>query len=161
MNKRLRSLALILLVGFLCSPAMAQISKPGPELNMLRQIQGMWRSNCYSVESGSRYQQTKLVVSFTHFVFTADEFAEPECRVKRATHKARYRFILRNPFVTPANIEVFAIDFRPEEVSSGFPNLYPLNIVKYESGTLRLGAPPVLETQERLQRLDRERLFTR
>lgn len=161
-NKRSQAFGLIaLILGLLGPPALAQISKPGPELNMLQQMQGTWRGNCHPVISSSRYQQTKLVVSFTHFAFTTDEFTEPDCRIKRATYKSRYRFILRAPFVTPANTEVFAIDLRPEEISSGIPTLHSLNIVKYESGTLRLGSPPAVETKERLQLLDRELIFSR
>lgn len=137
------------------------MSEPGPALNMLQQMQGTWRSPCHPVVSGSRYQQIRLVVSFTHFVFTTDEFAEPDCLIKRATHKARYRFILRDPFVTLANTEVFAIDFLPVETPSGAPTLYLQNIVKYENGTLRLGSPPVTEMSERLQLLDRELIFSR
>jgi hypothetical protein len=161
LKKYSKRFAVILFVGLLCPAAFAQMSQPGPALNMLQQMQGVWRSNCQPFISGARYQQTKLVVSFTHFAFTTDEFAEPDCRIKRASHKARYRFILRDPFVTLTNIEVFAIDFRPEEISSGISLLHPQNIVKYESGTLRLGSPPVAETEERLQLLDRELIFSR
>lgn len=128
---------------------------------MLQQIQGAWRSGCHPIVSGARYRQIKLAVSFTHFVFTADEFAEPDCLVKRNSRKSRYRFILRGPFVTATNNEVFAIDFRAEEIPADSTPLYPLNIVKYESGTLRLGSPPMTETKERLQLLDRELVFSR
>lgn len=150
-----------LLFGLVCPSAFAQLLKPGPELRVLQQIQGTWRDTCRAIASGSRYQQTKLIVGYTHFVFATDEFSEPDCRIKRTSHQARYRFVLREPLITQANEEVFAIDFQPEEVSSGFPRLYPLNIIKYERGTLRLGSPPVVETSERLQRLDREQLFSR
>lgn len=153
----------ILMLAIACvgAPAYGQLTKPGPSLNMLQQIQGSWRSDCLAVATGARYQQTKLVVSFTHFTFTLDEFSEPDCRVSRSTAKSRYRFVLRDPLTTPSNIDVFAIDFLAEDVPSGSSALYPLNIIQYESGTLRLGAPPLLEVEERLQRLDRELVFSR
>lgn len=153
----------MLLFGLsICSPAaLAQMSEPGPGLNMLQQIQGAWRSECHALVSGSRYQEVRLQVNFTHFIWKFEEFAEPDCRITRATHKARYRFVLRDPFVTLKNIEVFAIDLRPEEISSAITPLHTLNIVKYENGTLRLGAPPATETQERLQLLDRDLIFSR
>lgn len=152
---------LVVVIASVCVPAFAQMTKPGPSLNMLQQIQGSWRSGCLAAETGSRYQQTKLAVSFTHFTFRVDEFAEPDCRVSRSTVKSRYRFVLRDPLTTPSNTDVFAIDFLAEDVPSGSSALYPLNIIQYESGTLRLGAPPLLEVEERLQRLDRELVFSR
>lgn len=127
---------------------------------MLRQIQGSWRSDCVAVAK-SRYQETKVKVSFTHFAFTTVEFSEPDCIVPRSTYKTRYRFVLREPLVTEANTEAFAIDFSPEEIAREVPNLHPLNIIQYKNGTLRLGSPPVLDTQERLQNLDRELIFSR
>ena len=157
----MKVIALILSLALCSFSAQAQISEPGPGLNILQQMQGAWRSKCHALVSGSRYQEIRLQVSFTHLTVTADEFEEPDCLIKRATHNARYRFILRDPFVTLKNIPVFAIDFRPEEISPGIAPLHALNIVQYESGTLRLGSPPAVETQDRLQLLDRELIFFR
>lgn len=161
MDKCLKVFTLIFYAAFFAPEATAQMSEPGPALNMLQQMQGAWRSDCHAMVSGSRYREIRLQVNFTHFIVTAEEFAEPDCRIMRATHKARYHFILRDPFVTLKNIEVFAIDFLPEELSPEIAPLHPLNIIKYESGTLRLGSPPAVETPARLQLLDHELMFSR
>lgn len=138
-------------------------SEPGPALNMLEQIQGRWRSQCRPVAEGPGYgyEQTSLTVSFTHFTFVTDIFENSECLVKKTTHASRYRFILREPLMTATGKQAFAIDFQLDNSQDRHFKLHPFNIVGYESGTLRLGEPPVVDSTERLQKLDRELVFSR
>jgi hypothetical protein len=152
-----------LLCGMSAATVAQTFSSPGPALNMLQQIQGGWRSSCHPQPAalGSGFQQIRLTVQFTHFTFLTEEFDEPDCRIKRAGNKSRYRFALREPFVTESQEKVFAIDFQPEEISPGVSPIYPLNIVSYKSGKLYLGEPSASDVQERLQKLDRAVFFSR
>lgn len=156
--------ALCLVLFALSFAAGAQtLSTPGPGLEVLRQIQGAWRSACHPqpADLGSGFQQIRLNVQFTHFTFTTEEFDEPDCRIKRASSKSRYRFVLRDPFLNKAQEKVFAIDFHAEEIPPGVAPVHPLNILSYKSGTLHLGDASSAGPEDRLQKLDRTLLFSR
>ena len=165
MKRTGRCIGLLLLFLSNMPVASAQsYAEPGPGLNMLQHIQGRWRSPCRPVDDGPDfgYEQINLSVNFTHFTVVTEVFENSRCLVKKASHTLRYRFILREPIQTPSGEDVFGIDFRPEDADvMGHHLLHPLNIVSYKSGTLRLGEPPVVESAERLQKLDRELIFSR
>ncbi len=160
MNKFALSLVLFALS---CAASAQTLSTPGPGLEALRQIQGTWRSACHPqpADLGSGFQQIRLNVQFTHFTFTTEEFDEPDCRIKRASSKSRYRFVLRDPFLNKAQEQVFAIDFHVEEIPPGAAPVPSQNILSYKSGTLRLGDPSSASADERLQKLDHSLLFSR
>ena len=153
----------LVLVALSCAAGAQTLSTPGPGLEALRQIQGTWRSACHPqpADLGSGFQQIRLHVQFTHFTFTTEEFDEPDCRVKRASSKSRYRFVLRDPFLNKSQEQVFAIDFQAEEIPPGAAHVPAHNILSYKSGTLRLGDPSSASPDERLQKLDHSLLFSR
>ncbi|MBC6906759.1 hypothetical protein DWB84_15000 [Saccharophagus sp. K07] len=150
------------LLILLSAPVYAQVlTGPGTQLDVLQKIQGRWRSDCHPVEAGPRYgyQRINLTVNFTHFKFSVDEFPSAECATPRSTTESRFRFALREPIVARDGTPAFAIDFAADGAVK--MNLYPLNIIHYKAGTLRLGEPPVVEIEDRLQELDRELIFKR
>jgi hypothetical protein len=151
------------LVGLSAAAGAQTLTSPGPTLEVMRQIQGAWRSECHPqpTDLGSGFQQIRLQVQFTHFTFTTEEYDEPDCRIKRASSKSRYRFVLREPFLNKAQEQVFAIDFQVEEIPPGVSPVHPQNILSYKSGTLRIGDPKSARPDERLQKLDRSLLFSR
>jgi hypothetical protein len=132
-------------------------------LDMLQKIQGRWRSECRPADAGinGSYQQTRLVVSYTHFTFSTVVYANEKCLTERSRWQAKYRFVLGSPVETRDGKMAFAIDFSSPEDPSGMGNLYPQNIVHYDSGVLHLGRAPALPSQERLQNLDYALPFTR
>jgi hypothetical protein len=132
-------------------------------LDMLQRIQGRWRSECRPVDSGAHYgyQQTRLVVSFTHFTFSTIEYANAQCLTERSRWQAKYRFVLGGSLLTGDGKVAFAIDFSASEGPAPAGTLYPLNLVHYQSGVLRLGLAPANPSQERLQQLDYSLAFAR
>lgn len=145
-------------------PAYSQIlPQSGSNLDLLQKIQGRWSSKCRPLDAGARfgYQQTLLVVSFTHFTFTVEEFPTGDCVSKHLARSDKYRFILREPVLIQGQHKGFTVDFSRDEEFEPAIFLYPLNIIHYEAGTLRLGEPPVVETEGRLHKLDRDLVFTR
>lgn len=156
-----RCLWLLCLLGF---PALASEREEHEDvLDMLQRIQGRWRSECRPLEAGARfgYQQTRLVVSFTHFTFSTVEYANAQCLTERSRWQVKYRFVLGNPLETSDGKVAFAIDFAASENSAGASRLYPHNIVHYDSGQLRLGLAPVAPSKERLRQLDYSLTFSR
>lgn len=163
-----RCLRLLHLLGFpallLAFPALASERLEQDEvLDMLQRIQGRWRSECRPLDSGARhgYQQTRLVVSLTHFTFSTVEYANAQCLTERSRWQAKYRFVLGGPLQTRDGKVAFAIDFAAGETPTGAGTLYPYNLVHYDSGQLRLGQSPVAPSRERLQQLDYSLTFTR
>jgi len=132
-------------------------------LDMLQRIQGRWRSDCRPVDDGPGhgYQQTRLVVSFTHFTFSTIEYANAQCLTERSRWQAKYRFVLGSPLQTRDSKVAFAIDFSSGEIPSAVETLYPNNLVYSQSGVLLLGQAPLNPSTERLQQLDYSRAFSR
>lgn len=145
-------------------PAYGQVlTGPGQHLDVLQKIQGRWKSDCHPVEAGPRYgyQRINLIVTFTHFKFSIDEYPAADCMVKRSTSDSHFRYVLRGPVFARDGTPAFAVDFAVEAEKAGHMKLYPFNILNYKAGVLRLGEPPVVETTDRLQELDPNLQFTR
>lgn len=132
-------------------------------LDMLQRMQGRWRSECRPVDAGPNhgYQQTRLVVSFTHFTFSTIEYANAQCLIERSRWQAKYRFILGAPMQTHDGKVAFAIDFSSSGGAAGTGTLYPHNLVHAQSGVLLLGRTPATHSKERSQHLDYSVVFSR
>ena|SRR5687768_16415906 len=131
-------------------------------LDMLQRMQGRWRSECRPVDTGPNhgYQQTRLVVSFTHFTFSTIEYANAQCLTERSRWQAKYRFILGSPLQTHDGKVAFDVDFSSEG-ATGTGALYSHNLVHVQSGILLLGRTPVTPSKERSQQLDYSAVFSR
>lgn len=158
-----RVVVLALLFFLVVSASASERLDSAETLAMLQNIQGRWRSDCRPLDSGAQfgYQQTRLVVSFTHFTFSTVEYANAHCLSERSRWQSKYRFILGAPLLTRDGKEVFAIDFAESEDPSGMSTLHARNIIHYHQGTLLLGLPLAQSSAERLQQLDYAHPFSR
>lgn len=147
----------------LALPAGSEPLEKDAVLDMLQRIQGRWRSECRPLDAGARYgyQQTRLVVSFTHFTFSTVEYANAQCLIERSRWLAKYRIVLGSPLLTRDGKTAFAIDFSTAEDPAGLASLYPHNLVHQDSGLLLFGLAPATPSSERLESLDYSVVFRR
>ncbi len=132
-------------------------------LGTLQQIQGRWRGDCRPIApaGGVGYEETRLVVSFTHFAFSTTEYSDADCRLERGRWQSKYRFVLGPPLATSGGTTVFAIDFTETEDRADRSTLAAQDLIRYRDGILWLGLGPAEPPGARLQHIDEARPFFR